>query len=74
MLEVGVGTGRNLALVAQRYPQARLFGIDISEDMLAIGRSKIKAKKLNSESTKQMLIDQGLKNELIIGKDWKWEQ
>ena len=38
VLEVGVGTGRNLALVAQRYPQARLFGIDISEEMLKSAR------------------------------------
>jgi carboxypeptidase Q len=30
------------------------------------------AKKLNSQATKQFLIDQGLKNELIIGKDWRW--
>jgi S-adenosylmethionine-diacylgycerolhomoserine-N-methlytransferase len=34
VLEVGVGTGRNLALAARRYPQARLFGLDISAEML----------------------------------------
>lgn len=34
VLEVGVGTGRNLALVAARYPDARLFGLDISAEML----------------------------------------
>ena len=34
VLEVGVGTGRNLALVAGRYPGARLFGLDISAEML----------------------------------------
>lgn len=34
VLELGCGTGRNLALVARRYPQARLFGIDISAEML----------------------------------------
>jgi S-adenosylmethionine-diacylgycerolhomoserine-N-methlytransferase len=34
VLEVGVGTGRNLALTAKRYPQARLFGLDISAEML----------------------------------------
>lgn len=34
VLEVGVGTGRNLAQVAERYPQARLFGLDISAEML----------------------------------------
>ncbi len=33
----------------------------------------LKAKKLNSEATKQFLIDQGLKTELVIGKDWRWK-
>jgi S-adenosylmethionine-diacylgycerolhomoserine-N-methlytransferase len=34
VLEIGVGTGRNLAQVGRRYPQARLFGLDISAEML----------------------------------------
>jgi S-adenosylmethionine-diacylgycerolhomoserine-N-methlytransferase len=34
VLEIGVGTGRNLAMVAVRYPHARLFGLDISAEML----------------------------------------
>lgn len=34
VLEIGVGTGRNLAQVAERYPQTRLFGLDISAEML----------------------------------------
>lgn len=38
VLEVGCGTGRNLALVARRYPAARLFGIDISSEMLKNAR------------------------------------
>lgn len=34
VLEVGVGTGRNLSLVGRHYPEARLFGLDISAEML----------------------------------------
>jgi S-adenosylmethionine-diacylgycerolhomoserine-N-methlytransferase len=34
VLEVGVGTGRNLALAARRYRKARLYGLDISAQML----------------------------------------
>jgi len=34
VLEVGVGTGRNLALAGRIYPQGRLFGLDISAEML----------------------------------------
>lgn len=38
VLEMGCGTGRNIALVARRYPKARLFGIDISAEMLKNAR------------------------------------
>lgn len=34
VLEVGCGTGRNLVLAAGRNPRARLFGLDISREML----------------------------------------
>lgn len=30
------------------------------------------AKKLDTYKTRDLLIAQGLKNELVIGKDWKW--
>lgn len=38
VLEVGCGTGRNLALVGRRYRTARLFGFDISAQMLKSAR------------------------------------
>ncbi|MCW2388289.1 S-adenosylmethionine-diacylgycerolhomoserine-N-methyltransferase [Sphingobium sp. B11D3B] len=41
VLEIGVGTGRNLALVARQYPQARLFGLDISAEMLKSAQRNI---------------------------------
>ncbi|MGB6118266.1 MAG: class I SAM-dependent methyltransferase [Mesorhizobium sp.] len=34
VLEVACGTGRNLALAGRRYRDARLFGLDISAEML----------------------------------------
>jgi S-adenosylmethionine-diacylgycerolhomoserine-N-methlytransferase len=34
VLEIGCGTGRNLVLASQRYPDARFFGIDVSTEML----------------------------------------
>ncbi|MBA1139015.1 class I SAM-dependent methyltransferase [Mesorhizobium neociceri] len=33
-LELGCGTGRNIALAARRYPNARFYGLDISAEML----------------------------------------
>jgi len=35
VLEIGCGTGRNLVHAARLYPQARIFGFDISRAMLA---------------------------------------
>jgi S-adenosylmethionine-diacylgycerolhomoserine-N-methlytransferase len=35
VLEIGCGTGRNLVKLAQAYPYARLFGLDVSGEMLA---------------------------------------
>ena len=36
--------------------------------------SEIPAKKLDSNKTRDQLAAQGLKKELIIGKDWKWAE
>jgi S-adenosylmethionine-diacylgycerolhomoserine-N-methlytransferase len=35
VLEIGCGTGRNLVKLAHAYPDARLFGLDVSREMLA---------------------------------------
>lgn len=35
VLEVGCGTGRNLIVAGKSWPQARLFGFDISTEMLS---------------------------------------
>ena len=35
VLEIGCGTGRNLIKLARTYPQARLYGLDVSREMLA---------------------------------------
>ncbi|MEO0865827.1 MAG: class I SAM-dependent methyltransferase, partial [Pseudomonadota bacterium] len=41
MLELGCGTGRNLAQVGRRWPRAALFGLDISQEMLVAARAKL---------------------------------
>ena len=41
VLELGCGTGRNLELVRRRYPDCRLFGLDISEEMLISARRRM---------------------------------
>jgi len=41
VLELGCGTGRNLIAAARRYPEARFYGVDISEEMLKTARANI---------------------------------
>jgi S-adenosylmethionine-diacylgycerolhomoserine-N-methlytransferase len=41
ILEIGCGTGRNLVALARRFPRAQLTGLDLSDAMLAIARTKI---------------------------------
>lgn len=43
VLEIGCGTGRNLASVARRWPGAHLHGLDISEEMLSVARGRLAA-------------------------------
>lgn len=41
VLEMGCGTGRNLIAVAGRHPSARLYGFDISAEMLRTAKANI---------------------------------
>ena len=41
VLEIACGTGRNLSVIRARHPGARLFGLDISEEMLLSARRKL---------------------------------
>ena len=41
VLEIGCGTGRNIIAAARRYPHARFFGLDISDEMLMSARANV---------------------------------
>lgn len=45
ILEVGCGTGRNIASLRRRFPHAHITGVDLSEQMLAIAAGKIRDDK-----------------------------
>ncbi|MCX6275351.1 MAG: bifunctional demethylmenaquinone methyltransferase/2-methoxy-6-polyprenyl-1,4-benzoquinol methylase UbiE [Bacteroidetes bacterium] len=64
ILDVATGTGA-LALSAVKLNPDKIFGVDISEDMLAIGRAKIKAKKL----TEKIELFEGDSENLIFSND-----
>lgn len=51
ILEPGCGTGRNLILAARRYPKARLYGFDISSEMLKTARTSIERAGLSDRIT-----------------------
>lgn len=44
ILEIACGTGRNLALIARRYPDCRLYGLDISDQMLRTARNRLEGR------------------------------
>lgn len=46
VLEIGCGTARNLIAVAHRHPDARLYGIDLSLEMLDTARRRIEREGL----------------------------
>src|SRR3546814_6356021 len=41
VLEIGCGTGRNLIAVGKAWPEARLYGVDISAAMLETARKAV---------------------------------
>jgi S-adenosylmethionine-diacylgycerolhomoserine-N-methlytransferase len=41
VLEIGCGTGRNLVKLARAYPEARLFGLDVSREMLLTAATSV---------------------------------
>jgi S-adenosylmethionine-diacylgycerolhomoserine-N-methlytransferase len=48
VLEIGCGTGRNLIKLARAYPEARIFGLDVSQAMLATAAASIVRAHLSS--------------------------
>lgn len=57
VLEVGCGTGRNLVILAKRYPDARFFGLDASMAMLEMADAKIDTARLRNITLANELAD-----------------
>ncbi len=47
MVEIGCGTARNLIVLAKRYPDAHLFGLDASREMLKTAERAIAKARLS---------------------------
>ncbi|MGB7069007.1 MAG: class I SAM-dependent methyltransferase [Pyrinomonadaceae bacterium] len=57
ILEVGCGTGRNLCILAKRYPQTRFFGLDASSEMLATAAANIRSARVSNIKLETALAD-----------------
>ena len=55
VVEVGCGTARNLIQIARRYPEARLFGLDASSEMLRTAMHNVAAAGLGE----RIMLKQG---------------
>ena len=47
LVEIGCGTARNLVKIARRYPEAQLFGLDASQEMLKSAEETIRRASLS---------------------------
>lgn len=56
VLEVGCGTGRNLLKLAQLQPEAKIYGLDASDEMLKTAGAKLDARNRQ----KEVVLRQGL--------------
>lgn len=57
ILEVGCGTGRNLIILAKKYPHSNFFGLDASGEMLKTAQETINAANLKNITLKTALAD-----------------
>jgi S-adenosylmethionine-diacylgycerolhomoserine-N-methlytransferase len=51
LVEIGCGTARNLIALARRHPEARLFGLDASAEMLETARHQLARAGLSERVT-----------------------
>ncbi|HWC62019.1 MAG TPA: class I SAM-dependent methyltransferase [Rhizomicrobium sp.] len=61
LIEIGCGTARNLIAIARRYPDARLFGLDASAEMLETAARQLRRAGLEG----QVMLRHGLAEDLV---------
>lgn len=57
ILEIGCGTGRNLTILAKKYPATDFYGLDASAEMLETAYKKIDKNNLHNVNLKVALAD-----------------
>jgi S-adenosylmethionine-diacylgycerolhomoserine-N-methlytransferase len=69
VLEVGCGTGRNLAILAKKYPKANFFGLDASSVMIEESQ-----KKIDKHSLKNVQLQIALADDFTFQNTFKLDQ
>ena len=69
VLEVGCGTGRNLEILAKKYPDSRFYGLDASEEMLRNAR-----KRKESRGLRNLTVIRGLADRFSHSEDFDLEE
>lgn len=64
VLEIGCGTGRNLLKLSRLQPQARLYGLDASDEMLKTAGANFDARN----KQKEIILRQGLAEDFDYGE------
>lgn len=57
ILEIGCGTGRNLTILAKKYPKTNFFGLDASAAMLETAQKKVDANNFKNVNLENALAD-----------------
>lgn len=69
VLELGCGTGRNIALAARRFPEARFFGLDISAQMLATAEAALARTPVAGKMRLAQADATGFDPQVLFGRD-----
>lgn len=69
VLEMGCGTGRNLVKLARRRPDARLYGIDASGEMLKTAEKTLRAKGLDNQIVLRQCLAEEVDYRATFGLD-----
>lgn len=67
--EVGCGTARNLIKIAKRYPNAQIFGLDASDEMLKTARGNVEHANLKNGIVLKQAYSQSFKPDALFGLD-----
>src|SRR4030042_430657 len=70
ILEIGCASGPNLYLLAKKFPEIKLYGIDISKKAIEVGKKAIVLCEQHSDSEPSFYKDRWIHNYKFIFKEF----